>query len=384
MKLAQGNEEGAIIAAWRESHDAHPGFLRSAERDPRDRTASVAECGPAARHGSRSDDMNDSGEPHRTHPAPDARVAFPWFLTPECPPDCDHSSCGRGRSGSRSLLESAVRRFEAFYRHVPLPSSVWQRRGADVVLLDANHAAVTGSEGRIRSMIGLPASLVLASHPALIGEVTRCVDDGVASEIESDSGAGPLWESGRVRIVLAPVPPDMAIVYVVCADVVPTRDDAARRRADAAPAEREGDPFRSLSPRERQIALSIVRGADTRQVASQLYLSPRTVRNHLQVVFRKLGVHSQVELVSRFREPATAPAPESDSRARAFQDRLSALSKREREIAARLVAGKRATEIADEFAISAHTARNHVKAVYRKLGVHSHLELVQFLPRPTS
>ena len=36
-------------------------------------------------------------------------------------------------------------------------------------------------------------------------------------------------------------------------------------------------------------------------IASQLNLSQHTVRNHLKAVFRKLGVHSQSELVERYR-----------------------------------------------------------------------------------
>jgi DNA-binding NarL/FixJ family response regulator len=36
-------------------------------------------------------------------------------------------------------------------------------------------------------------------------------------------------------------------------------------------------------------------------LAAMLNISERTVRNHLQSCFRKLGVHSQVELGARLR-----------------------------------------------------------------------------------
>ncbi len=55
------------------------------------------------------------------------------------------------------------------------------------------------------------------------------------------------------------------------------------------------------------------------------------------------------------------------------------LTRREREVVARLRSGIAPKQIAAALFISDHTIRNHVKAVYRKLGVHSHLELMRYL-----
>lgn len=52
------------------------------------------------------------------------------------------------------------------------------------------------------------------------------------------------------------------------------------------------------------------------------------------------------------------------------------LSKREKEILRLLVAGRRPQDIAGTLFISVHTARNHIKAIYQKLGVHSQGELI--------
>lgn len=52
------------------------------------------------------------------------------------------------------------------------------------------------------------------------------------------------------------------------------------------------------------------------------------------------------------------------------------LSKREKEILRLLVAGRRPQDIATTLFISVHTARNHIKAIYQKLGVHSQGELI--------
>ena len=55
------------------------------------------------------------------------------------------------------------------------------------------------------------------------------------------------------------------------------------------------------------------------------------------------------------------------------------LTPREREIAALLVGGRRSTEIARALFISWHTCRNHTKAIFGKLGVHTLAELVDLV-----
>jgi DNA-binding CsgD family transcriptional regulator len=52
-----------------------------------------------------------------------------------------------------------------------------------------------------------------------------------------------------------------------------------------------------LTLQERQIAGMVAEGATNRQIAAQLFLSPRTVEYHLRSVFSKLGISSRVELV---------------------------------------------------------------------------------------
>jgi DNA-binding CsgD family transcriptional regulator len=57
----------------------------------------------------------------------------------------------------------------------------------------------------------------------------------------------------------------------------------------------------ALTVRERQVAELAAEGVRSREIADRLYLSPRTVENHLQRVYTKLGVNGRVELAPALR-----------------------------------------------------------------------------------
>ena len=51
-----------------------------------------------------------------------------------------------------------------------------------------------------------------------------------------------------------------------------------------------------LTPREREVALLVADGLTSKEVAERLFLSPRTVSNHLQNAYTKLGISKRTEL----------------------------------------------------------------------------------------
>jgi DNA-binding NarL/FixJ family response regulator len=77
------------------------------------------------------------------------------------------------------------------------------------------------------------------------------------------------------------------------------RQPLDRRRT--AVAEAAGPPAPSawrLSRREVEVLRRLAAGADTRDIAAQLRISPATARNHAQSLLRKLGVHSRGEAIA--------------------------------------------------------------------------------------
>ena len=51
-----------------------------------------------------------------------------------------------------------------------------------------------------------------------------------------------------------------------------------------------------LTPQELQIASMLAAGRSTKEAASALFLSPKTVEYHLRHVYTKLDVHSRKDL----------------------------------------------------------------------------------------
>jgi len=64
-----------------------------------------------------------------------------------------------------------------------------------------------------------------------------------------------------------------------------------------------------LTARERDVVLAAADGADTREIARLLFLSPRTVEHHLSAAYRKLHVSNRAALVALLRDSSPDQIP---------------------------------------------------------------------------
>ena len=118
--------------------------------------------------------------------------------------------------------------------------------------------------------------------PGTVHIITACARRAAAPQrarMQSAEGwilldATPLdGDSGRVAVVAQPAP---------SASLVDLRLLAA-----------------GLSAREREVALCVIRGESTRQIATSLHVSSWTVQDHLKAVFEKTSVRSRRELIAQ-------------------------------------------------------------------------------------
>ena len=66
----------------------------------------------------------------------------------------------------------------------------------------------------------------------------------------------------------------------------------------------------ALSPREREVAGFVAAGATNAEIATRLFLSPKTVEHHVSNALSKLGLHSRTELAARVGEASRVSASE--------------------------------------------------------------------------
>ncbi|MGZ6768470.1 MAG: response regulator [Nocardioidaceae bacterium] len=180
--------------------------------------------------------------------------------------------------------------------------------------LDVVATAATGTEALTRAAAVRPGVVVLDLQiPAPNGvEVTaRLVadDPGVRVLILSASGeqqdvleavkagaTGYLVKSASREELLA------AVRRVAEGDTVFTPGLAGlvlgeyRRLSDAPEAARDPDAPR-LTERETEVLRLVAKGLSYKQIAERLFLSHRTVQNHVQNTLRKLQLHNRVQLV---------------------------------------------------------------------------------------
>lgn len=130
-------------------------------------------------------------------------------------------------------------------------------------------------DGRLLSAVATGAAQ--GRLPAALGarfELSGAFAAGSPPDARSATGASPgILDEPRPRV------PDVV--------------SAVARHARAAGAEG------ALTAREHEIVRLLLSNGRVRSIAEQLDISPHTVRNHLRSVFRKLGVHSQVELIRK-------------------------------------------------------------------------------------
>jgi DNA-binding NarL/FixJ family response regulator len=74
------------------------------------------------------------------------------------------------------------------------------------------------------------------------------------------------------------------------------RAEAELRATGETARKRDPSTLDDLTPQELQIARLVAQGQTNKEIAAQLFLSPRTIDYHLRKVFSKLEIASRAEL----------------------------------------------------------------------------------------
>ncbi|WP_170178836.1 helix-turn-helix transcriptional regulator [Solirubrobacter pauli] len=131
---------------------------------------------------------------------------------------------------------------------------------------------------------------------------------GSAAELADSVGA--VIQASRARLLAGQIEGDVALLQRAESDLAACgalrlRDEAARelRRLGVKTGARRRraagtDGLAALSGREREIADLVALGRTNKEIAAELFLSEKTIENHMTRVFSKLGVSRRTEVAS--------------------------------------------------------------------------------------
>lgn len=164
-----------------------------------------------------------------------------------------------------------------------------EEREPDVVLMDLNLPDGSGIEATKAILAAAPSVRVLVM-------TMSAEDDAIVAAVRSGARGYVVKGSGREEVLHAVRA--VAAGGAVFSPAVADRLGSYFAGLAALPGR---EAFPSLTDREREVLELLARGYDNRRIARELFLSDKTVRNHVSNVLAKLEVSDRAEAISRAR-----------------------------------------------------------------------------------
>jgi DNA-binding NarL/FixJ family response regulator len=179
------------------------------------------------------------------------------------------------------------------------PSTVRRARATrpDVLVLDLNLPGMRGDEV-CRALGDLPTRVLILSASGEQHDVLAAIKAGATGYLVKSASAQEIVDAvhatARGEAVFTP-----GLAGLVLGEFRRMADGSAPDAASAAAAAAEGRrrPIPELTDRETEVLRLVATGMSYKEIAAELFLSHRTVQNHVQNTLGKLHLHNRVELV---------------------------------------------------------------------------------------
>lgn len=172
------------------------------------------------------------------------------------------------------------------------------RTAPEVVIMDLRMPEMDGATATRRILANKPETAVLV--------LTMYDSDEMLEEALKAGARGFLLKGSNqqdIERALASVAAGEAVFGTGVADQVLTRLTANRAGSQ---------PFPELTPRENEVLELLAQGCGNQQLARRLFISPKTVRNHVANVLAKLGVPDRAQAIVTAREAGYGQAQHRD------------------------------------------------------------------------
>jgi two-component system response regulator DegU len=221
------------------------------------------------------------------------------------------------RHGLRRTLEDAG--FEVVAEADDGDEAVWQTEtlDPDLVVMDVSMPVLDGIEATRRIHRRDPRQLVLILTMHADAETAqRALDAGAVGYMLKDSTPDEVVAAVRMAVDgETVVSPDVAAAMLDEADQLADEDALVHHRWSTAHGDADGRPSGPgstapaavatavptgeglLSRREREVLEAIATGLSTKEVARQLFISVKTVKNHLASIYEKLDARDRTQAV---------------------------------------------------------------------------------------